>query len=57
MVRAETSASSRSSATIGFEATRLDDLIAAQTRTLGALKIHQQGLMQQLFPSPEAVEV
>ena len=57
MVRAETSASSRSSATIGFEATRLDDLIAAQTRTLGALKTHQQGLMQQLFPSPEAVEV
>ena len=57
MVRAETSVSSRSTATIGFEATRLDDLIAAQTRTLGALKIHQQGLMQQLFPSPEAVEV
>jgi len=57
MVRAETSASSLSTATIGFEATRLDDLIAAQTRTLGALKIHQQGLMQQLFPSREAVEV
>ena len=57
MVRAETSASSRSTATIGFEATRLDDLIAAQTRMLGVLKIHQQGLMQQLFPSPEAVEV
>ena len=57
MVRAETSASSRSSATIGFEATRLDDLIAAQIQTLAALKTHQQGLMQQLFPSPEAVEV
>ena len=57
MVRAETSASSRSRATIGFEATRLDDLSAAQTRTLGALNIHQQGLMQQLFPSPDAVEV
>ena len=57
MVRAETSASSRSRATIGFEAIRLDDLSAAQTRTLGALNIHQQGLMQQLFPSPEAVEV
>ena len=57
MVRAETSVSSRSTATIGFEATRLDDLIAAQIRTLGDLKIHQQGLMQQLFPSPEAVEV
>ncbi|MCX6939173.1 MAG: hypothetical protein NTX09_00285, partial [Verrucomicrobia bacterium] len=57
MVRAETSASSRSSATIGFEATRLEDLSVAQTRMLGALKIHQQGLMQRLFPSPEAVEV
>ena len=57
MVRAETSASSRSSATIGFEATRLDDLIAAEIQTLAALKTHQQGLMQQLFPSPETVEV
>jgi len=57
MVRAKTSASSRSRATIGFEATRLDDLSAAQTQTLGALKIHQQGLMQRLFPSPDAVEV
>jgi len=57
MARAKTSASSRSRATIGFEAIRLDDLSAAQTQTLGALKIHQQGLMQQLFPSPEAVEV
>ena len=57
MARAKTSASSRSTATIGFEATRLDDLSAAQTRTLGALNIHQQGLMQQLFPSPDAVEV
>ena len=34
---------------------RLDDLIAAQTQTLEALKTHKQGLMQQLFPSPEAV--
>ena len=34
--------------------TRLDDLIAAQTQTLDALKTHKQGLMQQLFPSPEA---
>jgi type I restriction enzyme S subunit len=33
----------------------LDDLIAAQTQTLEALKTHKQGLMQQLFPSPEAV--
>jgi type I restriction enzyme S subunit len=36
--------------------TRLDDLIAAQTQTLEALKTHKQGLMQQLFPSPEEVE-
>ena len=33
----------------------LDDLIAAQTQTLEALKTHKQGLMQQLFPSPEAL--
>ena len=33
----------------------LDDLIPAQTQTLEALKTHKQGLMQQLFPSPEAV--
>ena len=32
----------------------LDDLIPAQTQTLEALKTHKQGLMQQLFPSPEA---
>lgn len=30
----------------------LDDLIAAQTDQLEALKTHKQGLMQQLFPSP-----
>ncbi len=35
---------------------RLDDLIAAQTQTLEALKTHKQGIMQQLFPSPELVE-
>ena len=34
----------------------LDDLIAAQTQKLAALKTHKQGLMQQLFPSPEVVE-
>jgi type I restriction enzyme S subunit len=34
----------------------LDDLIAAQTQTLEALKTHKRGLMQQLFPSPEEVE-
>ena len=36
--------------------TRLDDLIAAQTQTLEALKTHKQGLMQQLFPSPSHLE-
>jgi len=36
--------------------TSLDDLIAAQTQKLVALKTHKKGLMQQLFPSPEAVE-
>ena len=34
----------------------LDDLIAAQTQTLEALKTHKQGLMQQLFPSPSHLE-
>lgn len=29
----------------------LDDLIAAQTQKLAALKIHKKGLMQQLFPA------
>ncbi|WP_018405018.1 restriction endonuclease subunit S [Marinobacter gelidimuriae] len=33
----------------------LDELIAAQTEKLNALKTHKKGLMQQLFPSPEAV--
>ena len=33
----------------------LDALIAAQTDKLNALKTHKKGLMQQLFPSPEAV--
>ncbi len=36
--------------------TSLDDLIAVQTQKLDALKTHKKGLMQQLFPSPEAVE-
>ena len=36
--------------------TSLDDLIAAQSQKLDALKTHKKGLMQQLFPSPEAVE-
>jgi type I restriction enzyme S subunit len=33
----------------------LDDLIAAETQKLDALKTHKKGLMQQLFPAPEAV--
>jgi len=32
----------------------LDILIAEQSKKLGALKTHKQGLMQGLFPSPEA---
>jgi type I restriction enzyme S subunit len=35
----------------------LDELIAAQTQKLEALKTHKKGLMQQLFPNPEEVEV
>ena len=31
--------------------TSVDDLIAAQTQKLGALKTHKKGLMQQLFPT------
>ena len=33
--------------------TSLDDLIAAQTQKLDALKTHKKGLMQQLFPAGE----
>ena len=33
--------------------TSLDDLIAAQTQKLAALKTHKKALMQQLFPAPE----
>ena len=36
--------------------TALDDLIAAQTQKLEALKTHKKGLMQQLFPSPAEFE-
>jgi type I restriction enzyme S subunit len=35
--------------------TTLDDLIAAQTQKVEALKTHKKGLMQQLFPSSEEV--
>lgn len=34
----------------------VDVLIAAETQKLEALKTHKKGLMQQLFPSPEAVD-
>ncbi|HQW36182.1 MAG TPA: restriction endonuclease subunit S, partial [Thermoflexales bacterium] len=34
----------------------LDTLITAETQKHEALKTHKQGLMQQLFPSPEEVE-
>jgi len=34
----------------------LDELIAAQTQKLEALKTHKKGLMQQLFSPPEEVE-
>ncbi|MBF0155127.1 MAG: restriction endonuclease subunit S [Magnetococcales bacterium] len=33
----------------------IDTLITAHTKKLDALKTHKKGLMQQLFPSPEAV--
>ena len=36
--------------------TSLDDLIAALTQKLEALKAHKKGLMQQLFPCPEEAE-
>lgn len=36
--------------------TSLDDLITAATQKLETLKTHKKGLMQQLFPSAEAVE-
>ena len=34
----------------------LDDCIAAQSKVLESLKTHKKGLMQQLFPSSEALE-
>jgi type I restriction enzyme S subunit len=34
----------------------LDDLITAEGQKLEGLKTHKRGLMQQLFPAPEAVE-
>lgn len=36
--------------------TSLDNLITAETQELETLKTHKKGLMQQLFPSPEAAE-
>ncbi len=35
----------------------LDTQIIAETHQLAALKTHKQGLMQQLFPAPEAAQV
>jgi type I restriction enzyme S subunit len=35
----------------------LDDLIAAQSDRLATLQTHKQGLLQQLFPSPEAASL
>ena len=35
----------------------LDTRITAETSQLAALKTHKQGLMQQLFPAPEAAQV
>ena len=34
----------------------LDALITAETQKHEALKTHKKGLMQQLFPSPEAID-
>jgi type I restriction enzyme, S subunit len=34
----------------------LDDVIASQTQKLETLKLHKKGLMQQMFPSADAVE-
>ncbi len=36
--------------------TSLDALITAETQKFESLKTHKKGLMQQLFPSPEAIE-
>lgn len=36
--------------------TSLDDLITAQAQKLDAFKAHKNGLMQQLFPTPDEVE-
>jgi type I restriction enzyme S subunit len=38
----------------GESLSSLDALIAAQSEKIDALKSHKKGLMQQLFPSPEA---
>ena len=41
---------------IAYCLTSLDTLITAATQELETLKTHKKGLMQQLFPSVEAVE-
>ena len=35
----------------------IDDLIAAQSEKLEVLRTHKRGLMQQLFPSPDAIDL
>ncbi len=47
--------SSKEQQKIGDFLSSLDTLIAAQVDKLDALKTHKKGLMQQLFPNPEAV--
>lgn len=41
---------------IAYCISSLNELIEAQAGKIDALKIHKKGLMQQLFPSPEAAE-
>lgn len=47
---------SRTLCSIADWLTTLDNLIPAETQKHEALKTHKKGLMQQLFPSPEANE-
>lgn len=37
---------------LAFSSASLDALITAQSKKLATLKLHKQGLMQQLFPAP-----
>ena len=49
--------SEREQRRIASSLSSLDELVAAQTQKVDALKTHKKGLMQLLFPSPEEVEV